>query len=202
MFMYTLLWFLVGFFLGSIPFSVYLGKLIIHRDIRKYGDGNPGAINAWKAGGYKIGIIALWLDFLKGATPVGIAYFIFKSKDIQLVLVSLAPVLGHAFSPFLKFHGGKSVAVTFGIWTGLTLWAGPTILGIALGTFYLLKIADAWSVIFSMIVLAIYILIRQNDVFIIAIWIFNLLILIYKHRNELRGKIRKSYGTNMDKPSD
>ncbi len=200
--MYTLLWALIGFLLGSIPFSVYLGKLLAHRDITKYGDGNPGAINAWKAGGYKIGISALWLDFLKGAIPVGIAHFVFKIEGIGLVFVSLAPVMGHAFSPFLKFCGGKSIAVTFGIWTGLTLWAGPTILGLSLGIFYLLKIADAWTVIFSMFVLAVYILLRQNNVFIIAIWIFNLLILVWKHRYELRGKIKKNYGTDMDKSPD
>ncbi|MGQ9610433.1 MAG: glycerol-3-phosphate acyltransferase [bacterium] len=200
--MHTLLWSLIGYLLGSIPFSVCLGKLVIHKDIRKYGDGNPGAINAWKAGGYKIGISALWLDFLKGAIPVGIAHFIFKIENINLFLVSLTPVIGHAFSPFLKFRGGKSIAVTFGIWTGLTLWTGPTILGIALGIFYLLKITDAWSVIFSMLVLGVYILIKQNNIFIIAIWICNLLILVWKHRYELRSKIRKSYGTSMDKPSN
>lgn len=200
--MYTFLWSLIGFLLGSIPFSLCLGKILINKDIRTYGDGNPGAINAWKAGGYKIGIFALWLDFLKGAIPVGIAHFIFGIVGGKLILVSLSPILGHAFSPFLRFHGGKSIAVTFGIWTGLTLWAGPTILGAALGIFYLLKIADAWSVIFSMLVLVSYLLTKQNDVFILVIWLCNLVILIYKHRNELRGKIRKRHGTNMDKPSD
>jgi glycerol-3-phosphate acyltransferase PlsY len=44
----------------------------------------------------------------------------------------LAPLLGHIFSPFLKFRGGKGLSTTFGIWLGLTLWLGPTVFGLSL----------------------------------------------------------------------
>ena len=110
--MTTLIWIIIAFMCGALPFSVWVGKLALHTEIRNYGDHNPGATNVIRAGGWKWGVPALLLDYLKGAIPVGIAYFVVGLDGVSLVLVALAPVLGHAFSPFLGFHGGKAVAVT------------------------------------------------------------------------------------------
>jgi glycerol-3-phosphate acyltransferase PlsY len=187
--MFLILWTTVSFLLGAMPFSVWMGKLLLRTDVRSYGDGNPGAINAWRAGSYKSGLPALLLDYLKGAVPVSLASFKFGFAGWQLVVVALSPVLGHAFSPFLRFRGGKAVAVTFGIWTGLTLWEGPTMLGIFLGISFLLQRADAWSVILAMLGLLVYFLLRQADTFILIIWFGNALILVWKHRRDLRQGI-------------
>lgn len=75
----------------------------------------------------------------------------------------LAPLLGHAFSPFLRFRGGKVVTVTFAIWTGLTLGEGPILLGILLGLFLLIQSADAWSVVLTMLGFLAHLLLRQAD---------------------------------------
>ena len=128
----ALIWSCIGFILGSIPFSVWLGRVVLHKDIRAYGDGNPGAANVLRAGGRLVGVVAILLDFAKGAIPVGVAVFVVRMSGWRLVPVALAPVLGHAFSPFLSFRGGKAIATTFGVWTGLTLWLGPTIIGLSL----------------------------------------------------------------------
>jgi len=184
-FMLLILWTATSFLLGAMPFSVWMGRLFLRTDVRSYGDGNPGAINAWRAGGYKSGLPAILLDYLKGAVPVSLASFKFGFTGWQLVVVALSPVLGHAFSPFLRFRGGKAVAVTFGIWTGLTLWKGPTMLGIFLGISFLLQRADAWSVILAMLGLLVYFLLRQADTFILIIWFGNVLILTWKHRRDL-----------------
>ncbi|HGE72982.1 TPA: glycerol-3-phosphate acyltransferase [Candidatus Poribacteria bacterium] len=184
------LWIVIGFCSGSIPFSYWLGKLFLHTDIRRYGDGNPGAFNAWRAGKYKIGLPSLFLDYLKGAIPIGLARYVFNIYGWELVPIALSPVLGHAFSPFLRFRGGKAVASTFGIWTGLTLWEGPTILGIFLEIAYRIQKTDAWSVIISMICLLIYLSLRQYDSVILMIWLGNMLILIWKHRQDLRQGIK------------
>ncbi len=106
-----LLWTALGFLSGSLPFSVWLGKLLTRSDIRRYGDGNPGATNAWRAGGWQIGVPALLLDFLKRALPVGLARFWAGVDGWGLIPIALAPVLGHAFSPFLRFRGGKAIFV-------------------------------------------------------------------------------------------
>jgi glycerol-3-phosphate acyltransferase PlsY len=66
-------WTLMGFLLGSLPFSVWLGRLFLRRGIRRFGDGNPGGVNAWKAGGWPIGLLAMLLDAGKGLVPVLLA---------------------------------------------------------------------------------------------------------------------------------
>lgn len=122
-------WILLSFLAGSLPFSFWIGRLAMQEDIRQYGDGNPGAFNVFRAGGKVWGWLAILLDGLKGAVPVGIAHFVYGLDGWVLVLTALAPVLGHAYSPFLGFRGGKALAVTFGSWAGLSLWIGPVVLG-------------------------------------------------------------------------
>ena len=183
-----LLWLVIGFSSGAIPFSLWLGKLV-HKDVRDYGDGNPGSFNAWRAGGYRLGIPALLLDYLKGVVPVSLAKFKFGFAGWELALIALAPVLGHAFSPLLRFRGGKAVAVTFGIWTGLTVWEGPTVLGIALGLSFYIQKVDGWSVILAMFGLLAYLLARQFDSYIFVLWFGNIMILAWKHRHDLRQRV-------------
>jgi len=185
--MALLLWIMIGFLSGAMPFSLWLGR-IIHKDIRNYGDGNPGAINAWRAGGYRLGLPVLLLDYLKGVVPVSLARFEFGFTAWRLVLIALSPVLGHAFSPFLRFRGGKAVAATFGIWTGLTIWEAPTVLGISLGISFYVQKVDGWSVILAMLGLLVYLLARQADFFMFVIWIGNVSILAWKHRYDLRQR--------------
>jgi glycerol-3-phosphate acyltransferase PlsY len=188
--MEALCWTGVGFLLGSIPFSCLLGRLIAHTDIRLYGDGNPGAINAWRAGGWCAGVPAVLLDFLKGAAPVGVARVVVGVSGWGLVPVALAPVAGHAFSPFLRLRGGKAVAATFGVWAALTLAEGPTALGGFLGVFYLVQTSDAWSVILGMLGFLGFLLLRGADPEILAIWGGHFLVLGWKHRRELRRRPR------------
>ena len=119
---------LFAFLIGSVPFSSILVSMFLKKDIRDYGEGNPGAANAFKAAGPIIGWAVLWLDFLKGALPV---YFLTRyAAGWQLPMIAVAPVLGHAFSPFLRFSGGKAITTSFGIWTGLTSWQGPVAMGL------------------------------------------------------------------------
>ena len=113
---------LISFVSGSLPFSVWLGKILRRTDVRRFGDGNPGATNAFRAGGAWLGLPALLLDVSKGAAPVGLAYFNLGYRGLPMWMIALAAILGHAFSPFLGFRGGKGLAVAFGVWIGLTLW--------------------------------------------------------------------------------
>ncbi|MBM4467527.1 MAG: hypothetical protein FJ014_18565, partial [Chloroflexi bacterium] len=62
--MKVVFWAVLGFVLGSMPFSFWLGRLFAQADIRHYGDGNPGAANAWRAGGWRLGLPASLLDYL------------------------------------------------------------------------------------------------------------------------------------------
>jgi glycerol-3-phosphate acyltransferase PlsY len=100
----AVVWTIIGYISGSLPFSVWLGRLFLHTDIRAQGeDRNPGSANVFKAGGkgkWWVGLSALLLDGFKGLIPVAIAYYNFKIDSWGLVPVALAPILGHASSIF------------------------------------------------------------------------------------------------------
>lgn len=179
-------WTLVGFVAGAIPFSALLTRRFARAEISGIGDGNPGAANAWRAGGWRVGTLALALDFLKGALPVILARAVGGVNGWALVPVALAPVIGHAFSPFLRGRGGKALSVTFGIWCGLTLYEAPLMLGSFMLLFLLLQTVDAWSVILGMLGLGAYLVARQAESFLLAVWLGNLIILVWKHRRALR----------------
>lgn len=188
--MEVVLYTITGFLLGAIPFSLLVGKWLLRVDVRDYGDGNPGAINAGKAGGLHIGLLAGILDYLKGALPVALAHYLSGVEGWGFVPVALAPIAGHAFSPFLRFRGGKAIAATFGVWTGLTLYRGPVVLGLSLALFFLLLDEDAWSAVLGMICLLAYLLIAGYNGHLLAVWCGNMLIMLYKHRAELVRGVR------------
>jgi glycerol-3-phosphate acyltransferase PlsY len=122
---------ILAYLSGALPWSVWLGKLFFRVDPRQESDGNPGASNAFRAGGWKLGIAVLILDFLKGFMPVFIAKWGLQLPESQLFWVALMPTLGHAFSVFLVFRGGRALATLFGVWAGLTLYEVPLVMGAA-----------------------------------------------------------------------
>ena len=156
-------WIFLAFLSGSLPLSVWIGKYFLHKDIRQYGDGNPGATNVWKAGGAFWGCVAILMDGSKGFFPVALANYEYGWQGWPLVAVAVAPVLGHAFSPFLNFQGGKALAATFGVWLGLTLWVGPTVLGLAFAVWLLILKRDAWAVILGSITQFVFFLLIGAD---------------------------------------
>jgi len=189
------LWTGAGFLAGSLMFSYWLGRLFAKKDVREYGDANPGAFNAWKAGGWKIGLAAALLDFAKGAVPVGLAVWVFGVGGWYVVPVALAPILGHAFSPFLKFRGGKAIAVSLGVWSALTIWEGLLVFGLLIGLFYILLDHPSWSVIFAMLAFLGYmillgVLLRGVEIPLLAVWTGNMLVFLHKHRLALREAIK------------
>lgn len=198
--MTTLLFSLLGFACGSLPFSLWLVRLFKGVDVRGFGDGNPGSANAFKAGGPALGVPALLLDYLKGAAPVWAAVHLGGISGWALLTVLAAPVLGHAFSPLLGFRGGKAVAVTFGVWTGLTYWEGPTILGAAFALLYLVQREDAWTTLLGFAVLSAYLFIRAFPAPVLAAAGVNLGILIIKHLDDLSGGPRLGLPRRRTKP--
>ncbi len=108
-----------SFLLGSIPFG-YLIALIKGIDIRKYGSGNVGATNVARVLGKKYGIAVYVLDFLKGFIPTLIAVKNFGIENWVTTAVGLSAILGHMFSPFLRFKGGKGVATSSGVLLALS----------------------------------------------------------------------------------
>jgi acyl phosphate:glycerol-3-phosphate acyltransferase len=182
--MNMLFWMVVGFISGSIPFSLILGKLFAKKDIRTVGDGNPGGANVIKAGGLKIGIPAILLDILKGFVPVLLAKR-YGLEGWSLVPVCLAPILGHAFSPFLRFRGGKALGTTAGVWAAMAgLWALPAY-GLLASLAVLLQSEDAWSANVGMLGLLIYSVLFVGEPWMVTFTVLNVALIAWKHRHDL-----------------
>lgn len=120
--------FIVAFLLGSIPWGVIIGKTVYHQDIRAVGSGNIGTTNAMRAFGHKGGAAVFVLDFCKGvvaglvglgiataaASGAGVLAGTVATQADCLAVAFFACIIGHIFSPWLGFHGGKGIAVAVG----------------------------------------------------------------------------------------
>ena len=115
------IYFLVFAYLsGSILYGRLFGKWIGHVDIKEVSpDHNPGTANAFVYGGFFCGVITIICELLKGAIPVYWFCMYYPQPDRYLTLMLILPVLGHAFSVFYGFSGGKAIAVSFGVLIGL-----------------------------------------------------------------------------------
>jgi len=108
-----------AFFLGAIPFGFIAGKLR-GVDLRKVGSGNIGATNVMRELGKGPGSIVLLLDVLKGLAPVLVARSLLLLPSWWVVGIGLCAILGHIYSPFVRFRGGKGVATSLGVLIGLS----------------------------------------------------------------------------------
>jgi len=109
-----------AFLLGSIPFGFLLYRLATGGDIRRIGSGNIGATNVLRSGGRRLGALTLALDAGKGALAVAAALYWAPPVAPWAALVV---IVGHMYSPWLSFHGGKGVATALGAFAVLTPWA-------------------------------------------------------------------------------
>jgi acyl phosphate:glycerol-3-phosphate acyltransferase len=179
------LFILIAFLCGSLPFSVWLGKIFLGLDVRHFGDGNPGAANAFRAGNKLVGLLTLILDISKAAVPVGLAYFNLGIRGVPMYLISIAPILGHVFSPFLGFRGGKAISTALGVWIGLTIWKASlvgviiAVIGIALFT------PPGWAVMLASGGILIALLLWMPDPLLLLVLLSETLILAWTHRTDL-----------------
>jgi len=127
---------LMAYLFGSLPIGLMVGRMVKGIDVRDYGSGNIGASNVWRTMGPLWGIAVFLFDFCKGYLPTllarGVPYVPawlpvphFAAAPINVpewlpVAVGLAAIMGHNFSPFLKFKGGKGVATSLGVAFGLS----------------------------------------------------------------------------------
>lgn len=124
----------LSYLIGAVPFSVIISRLFFRIDVREHGSGNAGATNVFRVLGAKAGAAVLVLDALKGVAAVLIAATLHPidlgptAHDWVLIGASFAAVVGHSYSPYLKFSGGKGVATAAGALLVLTPAAWPILL--------------------------------------------------------------------------
>jgi len=179
------LFILVAFLCGSLPFSVWLGKAFVGLDVRRFGDGNPGAANAFRTGNRLIGLLTLVLDISKATAPVGLAYFNLGFRGVPMFLIAVAPVLGHVFSPFLGFKGGKGLSTALGVWIGLTLWKASSAAVLAVLIGMALFTSPGWAVMFAMGGILVSLLLWMPDPLLLFVLAAETLILAWTHRLDL-----------------
>lgn len=109
----TILMFILSYLIGSLVPGFWVGKIFYHKDIRDEGSGNIGTTNSFRVLGIRAGIAVLALDMLKG-TAAGLLTLLFHSS-INPMLVGIGAILGHTFSIWIGFKGGKAVATSAGV---------------------------------------------------------------------------------------
>ena len=182
------LWFLISFFSASIPWSLIIGFVFSKQDIRTIGDKNPGGTNTLKLSGIKVGLLAIALDILKSFIPIYFA-IIFGFVGFQLVLLCLASISGSIFSPFLKFNGGKSLAVSCGIWMAISSGMIGPLICLIMAFSHLIQKTHLWTILSGWLGILIWVLIFSLSIEYIIIFIINFILVMYKHKNEFNQKI-------------
>lgn len=187
--MSALAWTALAFVVGAIPFSVLIGYLVAGVDIRSYGDGNPGATNVKRAtGSLAWFLLAVFLDISKGLVPVALAFWYGDIAGWEIAAVALAAVLGHAFSPFLRFNGGKAIATSGGIWMALTYFASGFVqVFLLVYIFYSIDSSD-WTIILTGLGFGLYLFLTGAELPYIALWVANMFLFAAKHRHGLHRR--------------
>lgn len=111
----------IAYLLGSIPSAYLVGRLLRGIDMREVGDGRIGTSHSYRRLGFIGGMTVFFMDFGKGVTAVLLAQRL-TAEVVIVLFVALAAVVGHNWSLFLRFKGGKGAATTFGVLASLVFW--------------------------------------------------------------------------------
>ena len=169
-----------SYILGSIPFGLVLTKIFLKKDIRKIGSGNIGATNVLRTGKKSLGIATLILDGLKAYISVLITLIFFPD---YIYLSALLCFLGHVFPIWLKFKGGKGIAVYLGILFAFSIYLGFIFIVIWIFVLYFSKYSSLSSLISTLVIFLYSINLNNFDMSLLFFMV--LIIVIYTHRENI-----------------
>jgi glycerol-3-phosphate acyltransferase PlsY len=189
----------IGYLMGAIPFALIISKRMAGIDISKYGSGNIGGTNVLRVLGFKAGAITMALDIAKAFAPVLLAKFIIGDSVLSIagftinwqwgqVITALMVMVGHSWSVYIKFRGGKGAAAYFGSW--FAIWPVAALVGgvILIVTVWLSKYMSLGSIISSLSILCLFIVLTVTDVSPPVYLIYSLVaaaLIIYQHRSNI-----------------
>jgi len=183
------LFFVLGaYLLGSIPFGLLFSKISGTQDPRTAGSGNIGFTNVLRVSGKKAGFLTLLGDFGKGVAVALLAQRFF-AQESWVLAITLAVIIGHIFSIFLRFRGGKGVATALGAILGLNFWLGLTLLGIWGLTVLIFKYSSGGALVSFGAFPIIAFLMAQSGSFILFAVIVSVCI-FWRHQSNIMNIIR------------
>jgi glycerol-3-phosphate acyltransferase PlsY len=179
--------FLLGFILGSIPFGFIIARLK-KVDIRNFGSKNIGFANASRAVGFWSGIPVLILDIAKGFLPT---FFALKLGLIP-VIVGLSAVLGHSFTPWLAFRGGKGVATTIGVMLALMPYALLSGLGIFIVFVISFSYISLASMAFALSLPFFVLILYSGNIVLLTLSLVIAFLVLLRHKDNIKRIINKT----------
>src|SRR5680860_1863171 len=196
---YKILLVVLAYTLGSFPTAFILFKVNKGKDIRSMGSGNVGGTNVLRSAGAGLGTITIVVDVLKGFIPVLMVYLFFPTKEFNIlyIITTVSVLLGHVFSIFLKFKGGKGISTAGGMiiatcvlpfYDGnMALKFAPAIIIVSsvLIIFFITRIMSLGSIVATIINPIMFFVFKYDKYIIIAAAIWSIIILI-AHRENIK----------------
>ena len=176
-----------SYFLGSIPFGFILTKIFLKQDIRETGSGNIGATNVLRTGNKFLAILTLVLDFLKGYMTIIITLKYFNDLILLSALICL---LGHIFSIWLKFKGGKGVATYLGILLALSVNYFLIFIIVWVSILLILRYSSLSSIVATFGIFIYEYFFLENNI--LSFLFISFIIILYAHRSNILKLISKT----------
>jgi glycerol-3-phosphate acyltransferase PlsY len=189
--MYTVLFTVAAYLIGSISFAVVVSRLFGLDDPRTYGSKNPGATNVLRSGNKKAAIATLAGDCFKGWFAVWLALQLgprFGVTETGIALVAIAVFLGHLWPVFFRFVGGKGVATALGVLLGLNPWLGLATLVTWVVIAYAFRYSSLAALVSAIFAPFFYVLMFGVDVQLLAVAAMSVL-LLYRHAKNIGNLI-------------
>jgi len=184
---HEILFLVISYILGSIPFGAIIFFVLDKKDIRKEGSGNIGATNMLRTKGKAAGIATLIFDMLKGMIPIiyGLNHF---DSQVLVLMAGAAAIFGHIFPVFLKFKGGKGVATFAGVFLIFYFPSMMLFLGVFLIVVILTRFVSLGSIlgILSVFFLTLFTQIAEVSVIVLVI----VIVILIRHRTNIRRLIQ------------
>lgn len=187
-----LLLLIASYLLGAIPFGLWIGKIFFKKNLHDYGSGNTGTTNTFRILGVKAGISVFAFDLLKGTLATLLPLF-FHINGVSPLIFGLLAVIGHTFSIFDRFKGGKAVATSAGVILGfspLFLIYLLVVFIIVLWLFSMISLSSVIGAVFALLGILIFpsigfILTSYDLLFSIIIFVLAIIIIL-RHRTNLK----------------
>lgn len=182
-----LIYLILGYLIGSLPFAVIVSKAFGLADPRSFGSGNPGATNVLRTGNRLAAVLTLLGDAAKGWVAMVVAAKV-GADGTAVALAGLAAFLGHVFPVFLKFKGGKGVATAVGVLLGLDGWLALGAVGIWLATAFATRYSSLAALVAAVLTPALSFWLH-GAVAGTQIVLLMCLLLVWRHKENIRRLI-------------